>query len=1060
MPNAPLPADESDRLRALRRLAVLDSAPEPAFDALVAAAALVCGVPVSLVSLVDSDRQWFKANQGLPGVTETPRDVAFCAHAILGDGLFEVPDASADPRFADNPLVTTAPHIRFYAGVPLRLSGGEQIGTLCVIDHVARQLTDPQRETLRLLAVAAVQALECRRMARASAIREARFRTLSDASPFGVFATDAGGQCVYTNERWRHIFALDEAEALGDGWGRTLYLDDKAAVFDEWQRTAALQQDFDMAFRVRHDDGTIRHVRAVAHAARDAEGAVTEFVGSVEDITDRLLAGRALDDERVRLAAIIEGTGVGTWEWNVQTGETRFNARWAEIVGVTLQELGPTSIQTWSDLAHPDDLAHSGELLQAHFAGHTSAYECEARMRHRDGHWVWVLDRGKVLTRTADGQPEWMFGTHLDITARKAQEARLRDSEALLKRTGALARVGGWTLDLATNDIVWTDETKRIHGVEPDEQPALDEAIHFYPEEARPVIESAVQQAIQTGQGWDLELPMVRRDGRRIWTRSMGEMAFEGGRPVRLIGAFQDITERKQLESELAAASARVLDLYENAPCGYHSLDIEGRFLHLNAAAADWFGCERDDLIGKRRPLEFFTPEGQEQFRRNFPRLLAEGRVEGLEFDLVPARGASRRVSLTATTVTGADGQFLMTRSAMFDISDLHHTREALRQRTAEQLAMVDHELIGIVRLRDRRAVWTNRALDRIFGYEEDGLLGQPARLLYPDDESYRALGDAAYPVLATGDTYRTQLQMRHKSGAAIWIDLCGMRMPTSPDETMWMMTDLTPVKRAEEMRLQTLRLEAENRHLVESGRLKSQFLANMSHELRTPLNAVIGFAHLLQSGAVKQESPKYSSYVTQIGASGKHLLQLIDTMLDYAKSESDRIEFHPQPVDLGSAINDVVDMLQPKCASRDITIQVSVADDARSMLIDPLRLRQILLNLIGNAVKFSHPGGRVDVRVQPDGTERVRVDIEDHGIGIADADLGRIFTPFRQLSDGTTKLHEGTGMGLALVHSLVASQGGRVGVRSTLGVGSTFHLTLPRVVSAMPTAPTLEGSR
>lgn len=212
MLTAPMPLDEKERLRALERLGILDSAPEREFDALAAIAALVCGVPISLVSLIDHDRQWFKANVGLPGVTETPRDVAFCAHAIFDDGIFEVPDALADPRFADNPLVTTAPDIRFYAGATLRLSDGAHVGTLCVIDRVPRRLSEKQREALRLLSIAAVQALESRRMARGFAASENRFRKLSEASPLGVFATDLAGACTYTNARWQAIYGLSEAD--------------------------------------------------------------------------------------------------------------------------------------------------------------------------------------------------------------------------------------------------------------------------------------------------------------------------------------------------------------------------------------------------------------------------------------------------------------------------------------------------------------------------------------------------------------------------------------------------------------------------------------------------------------------------------------------------------------------------------------------------------------------------------------------------------------------------------------------------------------------------------
>ncbi len=160
---APLPANESQRLAALLALAVMDTPPEAEFDALVNAAAAVCDMPISLISLIDEDRQWFKANHGLAGAPQTSRDGGFCAHAILQDGVFEVPDASLDARFADNPLVVGAPDIRFYAGAPVRLSSGQCIGTICVIDREPRALSDRQREVLRCLAQATAQAMEGRR---------------------------------------------------------------------------------------------------------------------------------------------------------------------------------------------------------------------------------------------------------------------------------------------------------------------------------------------------------------------------------------------------------------------------------------------------------------------------------------------------------------------------------------------------------------------------------------------------------------------------------------------------------------------------------------------------------------------------------------------------------------------------------------------------------------------------------------------------------------------------------------------------------------------------------
>jgi len=161
-----IPENEIKRLAALTRLEVLDTSPEVEFDALTKVASIVCGTPISLISLIDSERQWFKSNQGLPLIDETPRDVAFCSHAILNEGMLEIPDTLLDDRFSDNPLVTGNPKIRFYAGSPIVLGDGHRIGTLCVIDRQPKHLNDQQREILQHLAIAASAMLEGRRAMR------------------------------------------------------------------------------------------------------------------------------------------------------------------------------------------------------------------------------------------------------------------------------------------------------------------------------------------------------------------------------------------------------------------------------------------------------------------------------------------------------------------------------------------------------------------------------------------------------------------------------------------------------------------------------------------------------------------------------------------------------------------------------------------------------------------------------------------------------------------------------------------------------------------------------
>jgi PAS domain S-box-containing protein len=185
-------------------------------------------------------------------------------------------------------------------------------------------------------------------------------------------------------------------------------------------------------FQHRRADGSIRDVEVFASRI-DTEG--KELIHSiVHDITDRKTAEKELANKRQRLAYILEGTNVGTWEWNVQTGETIFNERWAEIIGYSLEEIKPLSIETWKKFSHPDDMKVSNDLLERHFKKESPYYECEVRMRHRDGSWVWVLDRGKVATWTQDGKPLIMSGTHQDITNRKRAEEELEKERSRLRK--------------------------------------------------------------------------------------------------------------------------------------------------------------------------------------------------------------------------------------------------------------------------------------------------------------------------------------------------------------------------------------------------------------------------------------------------------------------------------------------------------------------------------------------------------------------------------------------------------------------------------------------------
>lgn len=230
----------------------------------------------------------------------------------------------------------------------------------------------------------------------------------------------------YPLEAWREPGFLE----------RVLLPEERAAVLARRAGSVQRGQPLDHEFRVVTAAGGTRWVRELL----ERPGALGSVSGAWLDIDERRSSEESLRTERWRLRSLLEGTNVGTWEWNVQTGATVFDERWAEIVGYTLAELGPVSIATWQRLANAEDLARSGAELARHFAGESTHYDVECRMRHRDGHWVWVQDRGRVITRTPDGRPEWMFGTHADVTERKRREAELQRAHGLLADLGRLQR--------------------------------------------------------------------------------------------------------------------------------------------------------------------------------------------------------------------------------------------------------------------------------------------------------------------------------------------------------------------------------------------------------------------------------------------------------------------------------------------------------------------------------------------------------------------------------------------------------------------------------------------
>ena len=261
-----------------------------------------------------------------------------------------------------------------------------------------------------------------------------RFGVLFNHAPVGYLVVDANGTIAETNETFCRMVGLDIKLVKGRGLHEFMISADSSTFLSRFRSFFKHPEGKNMELGLVSQSGIPIFVQISATIfsvpnSRHSMPASPHLLVAISDTTERKTAEEKLFNANWRLESIIDGTHVGTWEWNVQTGETVFNEEWAKIIGYTLDELSPVSIQTWERFADPDDMKLSAELLNRHFSGELPYYDCECRMKHKSGDWVWVHDRGQVINRTADGKPLMMFGTHADITERKAAEKALRESE-------------------------------------------------------------------------------------------------------------------------------------------------------------------------------------------------------------------------------------------------------------------------------------------------------------------------------------------------------------------------------------------------------------------------------------------------------------------------------------------------------------------------------------------------------------------------------------------------------------------------------------------------------
>jgi PAS domain S-box-containing protein len=382
------------------------------------------------------------------------------------------------------------------------------------------------------------------------------FDFIQESSLDGVWYFDVeNGEDVWMSPKcWRTLgYGPEEWPHKTSSW-RSIIFEEDLKVADEnfMNHCKDDKYPYDQVVRYRHRDGSTVWIRCRGILIRDAHGKPVRMLGAHIDVTKEHKAVEELRTQNRRYFDILAGTNVGTWEWNVQTGEVQFNERWSEILGYTLDELQPISISTWQKFAHPQDLQRSNDLLKDHFAGNSEYYECEARMKHRNGEWVWVLDKGKVAQWTSDGKPLLMTGSHIDITEIKKTQTELSLSEQRFRSAFEYSAIGMAFVSLEGRFYKVNKQLCSMLGYSPEELQSKTFQDITHPDDLAIDLRQAGELLAGKINNYKLEKRYFHKDGSVVWILLSGTLVRDlDGEPLHFVAQVEDITDRKKFEADL-----------------------------------------------------------------------------------------------------------------------------------------------------------------------------------------------------------------------------------------------------------------------------------------------------------------------------------------------------------------------------------------------------------------------------------------------------------------------------------------------------------------------------